>query len=205
MRQKEWKTLATGGILLCLVIAIVAWIGVGQALERFSAYRSLEVTEARRLEMTRDSWKIFLDHPLLGTGFGTLQEVFPHYETLYDGLVVDHAHDDYVELLANAGIVGGLLGAWFLTLLFWQGARSLQASRATLDLALHIGALAACAGILIHSFSDFNLHITANALIFLLLATLVTSSTAPPGPLAVPSSSTKVHPRGELRSAHGRR
>jgi O-antigen ligase len=204
-RQKEWKTLATGGVLLLLVIAIVGWIGVGEALERFSTYRSLEVTEARRVEMNRDSWKIFMDHPILGTGFGTLREVFPKYETLYDGLVVDHSHDDYVELLANAGIVGGLLGAWFLALLFWQGARSLQSSRGTLDLALHIGALAACAGILVHSFSDFNLHITANALLFLLLATLATSSTAPPGPLAVPSSSTKAHLRGELRSPPGRR
>jgi O-antigen ligase len=204
-RQKEWKTLATGGVLLLLVIAIVGWIGVGQALERFSTYRSLEVTEARRLEMNRDSWRIFLDHPILGTGFGTLREVFPKYETLYDGLVVDHSHDDYVELLANAGIVGGLLGAWFLALLFWQGAKSLQASRGTLDLALHIGALAACIGILIHSFSDFNLHIAANALLFLLLATLATSSTAPPGPLAVPSSPAKAHLRGELRATTGRR
>jgi len=108
-------------------------------------------------------------------------------------------------LLANAGIVGGLLGAWFLALLFWQGAKSLQASRGTLDLALHIGALAACIGILIHSFSDFNLHIAANALLFLLLATLATSSTAPPGPLAVPSSPAKAHLRGELRATTGRR
>src|SRR5580704_13592582 len=99
VRQKEWKTLAAGAVILCLATAMVAWIGVGRALERFAEYRSYEVTEARRVEMTRDSWKIFLDHPLLGTGFGTLQQVFPRYETLYDGLAVDHAHDDYVELL----------------------------------------------------------------------------------------------------------
>jgi O-antigen ligase len=187
VRQKEWKTLAVGAVILCLAAAMVAWIGVGRALERFSEYRSYEVTEARRLEMTRDSWRIFLDHPLLGTGFGTLQQVFPRYETLYDGLAVDHAHDDYVELLANAGIIGGLLGACFLALLFWQGAKSLQASRGALDLALHIGAIAACIGILIHSFTDFNLHIPANALIFLLLATLATTSTAPLRPVPVAS------------------
>jgi O-antigen ligase len=188
MRRKEWKTLAAGAGVLFLASAMVAWIGIGASLERFEQYRSLEVTKARRVEMTRDSWKIFLDHPLLGTGFGTLQQVFPKYETLYDGFVVNHAHDDYVELLSDAGIVGGLLGAWFLALLFWQGAKSLRASRATSDLAIHIGALTACTGLLVHSFSDFNFHIPANALIFLLLATLATTPTAPLRPLPVPSS-----------------
>jgi O-antigen ligase len=186
MRQQEWKTLAAGAMVLFLVSAMVAWIGIGSSLERFESYRALEVTKARRVEMTRDSWRIFLDHPVLGTGFGTLQHVFPKYETLYDGLIVNHSHDDYVELLADAGIVGGLLGAWFLVLLFWRGAKSLKESRSPLDLALHIGALAACVGLLVHSFSDFNLHIPANALIFLLLAALATSSTAPPGPLPIP-------------------
>ena len=187
MRGAGWKTLAAGGVVLFLASAMIAWIGVGRSLERFSQYRSLEVTEARRVEMTRDTWRIFLDHPVLGTGFGTLQTVFPRYETLYDGLVVNHSHDDYVELLSDAGVVGGLLGAWFLVLLFWRGAKSLGASRSTLELALHVGALTACFGLLVHSFSDFNLHIPANALIFLLLAALATSSTAPLGPTPVRS------------------
>jgi O-antigen ligase len=205
MRQKGWKTLAAGGVLLLLAAAMVGWIGIGSSLARFEEYRSLEVTKARRVEMTRDSWRIFRDHPLFGTGFGTLQEVFPKYETLYDGLVVNHAHDDYVELLADAGIIGGLLGAWFLALLFSRGAKSLKASRSTLDLALHIGALTACVGLLVHSFSDFNFHIPANALIFMLLATLATSSTAPPGPLPVPTLTAKVPLLGDFRALGGRR
>jgi O-antigen ligase len=205
LRPKDWKTLAAGALILFLASAMVAWIGIGRSLERFSEYRALEVTKARRVEMTRDSWRIFLDHPVLGTGFGTLQQVFPRYETLYDGLVVNHAHDDYVELLADAGIAGGLLGAWFLALLLWQGAKSLKASRSTLDLALHIGALTACVGLLVHSFSDFNFHIPANALIFMLLAALATSSSAPLGPLRVPTSSAKAPLIGEFRSLGERR
>ena len=205
MRQQEWKTLAAGVLVLFLASAMVAWIGIGRSLERFAEYRALEVTEARRAEMTRDSWRIFLDHPLLGTGFGTLQQVFPKYETLYDGLVVNHAHDDYVELLADGGIAGGLLGAWFLAQLFRQGAKSLRASRSSLDLALHIGAITACVGLLVHSFSDFNFHIPANALIFMLLAALATSSSAPLGPLAVPAASAKAPLIGEFRFTGERR
>jgi O-antigen ligase len=205
MRQQEWKTLAAGVLVLFLASAMVGWIGIGRSLERFAEYRALEVTEARRAEMTRDSWRIFLDHPLLGTGFGTLQQVFPKYETLYDGLVVNHAHDDYVELLADGGIAGGLLGAWFLAELFRQGAKSLRASHSSLDLALHIGAITACVGLLVHSFSDFNFHIPANALIFMLLAALATSSSAPLGPLPVPATSAKTPLIGEFRFSGERR
>ena len=76
---------------------------------------------------------------------GALREVFPRYETLYDGNVVEHSHNDYVEALAETGIIGGLCGALFLGLLFWESwARLGQATRSA-DLAYHIGAVAACA------------------------------------------------------------
>ena len=63
---------------------------------------------------------IFLDHPVLGTGLGTLQEVFPRYETIYDGLIVNHSHNDYAEALAETGAVGGICFFTFLVFLFWN-------------------------------------------------------------------------------------
>ena len=66
-----------------------------------------------------DTLRIFLDHRVLGTGLGTLQEVFPLYETFYDGLIVNHSHNDYAEALAETGAIGGLCGLAFLVLLFW--------------------------------------------------------------------------------------
>jgi hypothetical protein len=60
-------------------------------------------------------------------------------------------------------------------------------------------------GLLVHSFSDFNFHIPANALIFMLLAALATSSSAPLGPLPVPTSSAKALPIGEFRFPGERR
>ena len=53
--------------------------------------------------MREDTWRLFLDHPLLGTGLGTLEIVFPPYDSLYDGKVVNHAHNDYIEALAETG------------------------------------------------------------------------------------------------------
>ena len=121
---------------------------------------------------------MFLDHPVLGTGLGTLQETFPRYETLYDGLVVNHAHNDYVEALAETGIIGGILGVAFLVILFREAWIRLQRAKNLMDLAFHVGAFSACCGLLVHSFVDFNLHIPSNALLFLLQAALATSLTS---------------------------
>ena len=153
----------------------MAWLGVGGALDRFASLRQLEVSESRRGEMLRDSWRIFVDHPVNGIGLGALPEVFPRYETLYDGNVVQHTHNDYVEALAETGIIGALCGVVFLLLLAWSSWARLVRAADSADLAYHIGAVAACAGLLVHSLVDFNLHIPSNALIFLLQCALATS------------------------------
>ncbi len=187
LRRPGRTQLAGAAVILLLAGALVAWLGIGPALERFTTYRQLEVTESRRAEMAKDSWRIFLDHPILGTGLGTLQEVFPRYETLYDGLVVNHAHNDYVEALAETGLIGGIFGAAFLIILFGGAWVRLKRAKITMDLAFFMGALIACCGLLAHSLVDFNLHIPSNALLFLLQAAFVTSSNQP-SPLIPPAT-----------------
>lgn len=182
LRRRDRKPLAAGLVVLILGAALVSWLGIGRALDRFASYQLLEASGARRAEMVRDSWRIFRDHPLAGTGLGTLQEVFPLYETMYDGLIVNHSHNDYVEILAEAGIAGGACCLAFLIGLFWLGWRNLAAPANTREFAVRLGALAACCGLLVHSLVDFNLHIPSNALIFLLQAAAATSFWPPSRP-----------------------
>jgi O-antigen ligase len=178
-RRAEKEQVAAAAVVLLLAGVFVAWLGVGNALERFAWYKSQEVSQSRRLAMVRDSWHIFLEHQLLGTGLGTLVAVYPRYETVYDGKIVDHAHNDYVEALAETGVIGGLFCLTFVALLFRSGLANLRASHTPLDQALHVGALVACAGLLVHGLVDFNLHVPSNALLFFLQAALASS---PPGP-----------------------
>lgn len=188
LRGHAGKQLVAGAVLLLVAGGFVVWLGAGRALDRFESYRKLEVTEARRAEMLRDSWRIFLDHPVAGTGLGTLKEVFPQYETLYDGAIVSHTHNDYVEGLAETGFIGGIIGSCFLALLLQGAWRRIALADRPLDLALHLGAVAACCALLAHSLVDFNLHIPANALIFLTLAALATCPTP-----KVPESLSRTH------------
>jgi O-antigen ligase len=174
-RRREAKELAAAGLVVVLAIALVSWLGIGRALERFASYKTLEVSEGRRIEMLQGTWRIFLDHPIAGTGLGTLQEVFPLYETIYDGLIVNHSHNDYAEVLAETGVIGGLCGLAFLVLLAWTGWKNIAAEKEVMNLAYHAGALVACSGLLVHATVDFNFHIPSNALVFLLQAALASS------------------------------
>jgi len=169
-------------------LALISWVGTGTTLERFSTLRVADVSMGRRASMARGGLDIFFDHPLKGSGLGTLVDVYPRYETAYDARLVNHVHNDYIEALAETGILGGLCGAAFLWLLFRDARRNFTAEQGHLSRALHAGAIVAVSGLLLHSFVDFNLHIPANAALFLVQAYVATSP-----PLA--SASQTIAPR----------
>lgn len=199
LRGQGRNQLVAGAAVLLLAGAFVVWLGAGRALERFQGYQKLEVNEARRTEMVRDSWRIFIDHPVLGTGLGTLEDVFPRYETLYDGTIVNHAHNDYVEVLAETGAIGGVICACFLGLFFRGAWKRIVEAKNPRDLALRMGAFSGCCALLAHSLVDFNLHIPSNAFLFLIQSVLATSA------ITVRESYRSETDREDRRKLHMRR
>lgn len=167
---------------LLVLASLVAWLGVGRVLERFNTKGKEEVTLARRWTMTKGTMRVFAAHPIVGTGLGTLVVVFPHYDSDYDGRLVNHAHDEYAEALAELGLPGAICGVTFLWCLFRAGVRGLTTTQGHFSAAYHAGALIACAGMLFHSLVDYNLHIPSNALIFLLQAGLLSTVPLLPDP-----------------------
>lgn len=179
-------------ILGFAALALVTWLGAGRAIERFSTLHPGDVALSRRGTMVRGAAHIFLDHPIKGAGLGSLVAVYPRYETAYDGHIVDHVHNDYMELLAEMGILGALCGLAFLWILFREAHESFTAEQGHFSRAIHAGAIAALCGLLLHSLVDFNLHIPSNALLFLLQAHL--ASTPP-----LPSQGAPVRQRKRVR------
>src|SRR5208337_1774503 len=206
VRRVRSKHILVGGmVVLCAVLA-VSWIGVQQVLQRFTGFQSLEVSEAKRAAMRRDTWQIFLDHPLIGTGLGTLQMVFPRYDSFYDGKIVNHTHNDYLESLAETGVLGGLCCAWFLGVLLLDSLRGLAELGSSFGASLNLSGLVGCCGLLVHSLVDFNLHIPANALLFVVAAHLATArlQPTPPGRIAGEVATRfDVKTLGSSRSTNG--
>ena len=173
-RRGGKKLLLTAASLALAACLLLLWLGTGRMISRLSTLSPEGISNDRRVSLFKDTWNIFVNHPWTGTGLGTLQAAYPRYATFYDGLIVDHAHNDYLELLADTGIIGGLCGLGFLAILFWQARNNLRVAATPMARSFYIGASSACVGLLVHSLVDFNLHIPSNALLFLLLASLLT-------------------------------
>src|SRR3981081_1017538 len=154
--------------------------------------QSLEVTGGKRASMRHDSCGLFPSHPWTGTGLGTLPIVFPAYESLYDAKFVNHAHNDYLEMLADTGLIGGLCCASFLGIFFFCSLNQLLVTDKSFAAALHLSGLVACCGFLVHSLVDFNLHMPGNALLFFLMAHLATAQ--------IPQNPSKGHSRSKVPS-----
>jgi O-antigen ligase len=184
LRRTGGRHVLAGAVVLLCAFMLVSWLGARQMLERFASMQSLEVTVGKRASMRADTWHIFRQHPWTGTGLGTLQTVFPAYETLYDAKVVNHSHNDYLEALAETGVAGAACCAWFLCALFFHSLHRLLLQDKSFSAALHLSGLVACTGFLVHSFVDFNLHIPGNALLFFLMANLATADIFNPVPTA---------------------
>jgi O-antigen ligase len=178
-RSPEAPRLAALALVGFAAIALIGWLGTSQVIERFSTLHSGDVSLARRATMVRGAAHVFLAHPVVGCGLGSLVAVYPRFETFYDGLVVDHVHNDYMELLAEMGLLGALCGAAFLWILFRDAKKCFAAEQGHFSRAIHAAAITAVCGLLLHSLVDFNLHIPSNTLLFLLQAHLATVAPLP--------------------------
>jgi O-antigen ligase len=108
-------------------------------------------------------------NPLLGVGLGAYDTAFSIYSQSDGSIRVPQAHNDYLQVVADCGIVGGLIALWFIVLAFRAVARGAQ-SHDPIYSGLAIGTGAGLFGILVHSVFDFNLQLPSNALLFLLLS-----------------------------------
>lgn len=168
--------LKRAGIVTLAVVLIYGGVwGIGGAasFEKFLGIVNSTNPTSGRAEYWRAAWQMFQDHPLLGVGLGAFSVVYTQYDPSNGALRTDQAHNDYLELLCVGGIIGALIGVWFIVGLFRKSVARLQTDdpfrRGTV-----LGALAGCFAALLHSFVDFPLHALANALLFLMLAALAT-------------------------------
>src|SRR5579872_2111383 len=117
-RGEKEQHLAALAMVALAAVALIAWLGANKAVERFSQARNIELSMSRRVSMSRSALHMFQDHPIKGVGLGALVAAYPRYETVYDGNIVEHVHNDYLEALAETGIAGGICGLLFLFLLY---------------------------------------------------------------------------------------
>jgi O-antigen ligase len=172
--------LPQGVAVLAIASAITAgvlWIGAAPVIDRVaeSMESEAEISTISRSAIWKDTWSIFRASPVLGAGFGAFETVYPLYSRSDGSLIVGQSHNDYLQVLADCGVVGGAIALSFILLVF-RSAISGASSPDPLVAGLAAGGGAGIFAMLVHSLFDFNLQLPSNALLFLLLAAVVSTT-----------------------------
>ncbi len=176
---KRLFTLSFSSALLFIssIALMTAWLGWGSIFGKFgSTFTETGTISNIRFILWQDSLRLIPDFLITGSGFGTFLDIYPLYKTTATDLILDHAHNDYIELLTDGGIIAFVLTGWFVLTILIHGWKKLHYRRDRYAILLSIGSLTAILSILFHSFTDFNMHNGANGLYFFFLCGLLVSA-----------------------------
>ena len=197
--RKQKARVALGSITVCaFVLAFLIFVDKGQVLGRLG-----DLNPGIRLQITKDSLRMFTHRPVWGWGLGTFPTVYPGYRSFYTNLFINEGHNDYVQLLVETGLLGFGLMVWFLIRLFQYGLPTSRRWEFKWDAALSLAALLGCTGLLFHSFVDFNLQIPANAAMFYVLCALAASELSSSSSRSKRRRNTVTEEDVQVRSAFG--
>lgn len=145
-------------LFLITLVSYLLYIGIDPLIDRF--YK-VDMDSKVRFIIWSDTFKIFRDFSLTGTGLGTFVYIYPLYSSRNISYICDHAHNDYLEYLSEIGIIGMSLFLIFLILylkIIFSKNKSEKQNIFSYAILSSILTMAA------HSVFDFNLHIPSNAL-----------------------------------------
>ncbi len=172
LKRKISKGSTTLLITVIILSALsIGWFGWDKIFERFASLKNAQgVIYEHRLDFWEDTKEIIRHYKLTGSGMGTFPHVYPLHRSFSSERFLSHAHNDYLELLAEGGMIGFLIAAAFLATLFRKTYIVFTRRRDAFSVYLYIGCVTAITSILLHSFTDFNMHIGANGLWFFFVA-----------------------------------
>jgi hypothetical protein len=123
-----------------------------------------------RLGTWRDALRMSLTSPAVGQGLGAFHDAYPRFKRGHGRIRVEHAENDYLETLAESGILGlGVVLVGGLLLLVGAGQGALSGHDRVVR-GIGLGAGAGLVALAVHSGVDFNLRIPSNAALAAVLA-----------------------------------
>lgn len=172
--QIALKTGLAVALILTIVIGSIL-IGGESSLTRIAETAASNDFTTNRTHIWNITLEVIKNNPVFGVGLGAFPQAYTRFDTLNGLERVEQAHNDYLQVLADAGIVGLIIGAFFVFWLFRVGLKNIKTEN-VFRRGVAVGALAGCFAIFVHSVFDFVLHTTAVTLMFLTLCALVVLS-----------------------------
>jgi O-antigen ligase len=202
VRRQQFAVIATGAAIggLAIFSGLVWMMFQSNTLK----LRVMAINDPENMRFLL--WDSAIEQFFMAPWFGTGAFSFFYYGRLLRNPAVQHdpihVHNDYLQLLADYGLVGAVLFLLLLLIHLGVGIAGMRVLLRRLSqmqesqgdgLALVIGAISVIGAYLVHSVVDFNMHLTVNALLIgFLFGILATTSSSvagfkpvSPGPLAV--------------------
>lgn len=172
--------MAVGGMVVAGLAIVTIGLGRDRAFERLTGSDPIADTRAHLLPT---AWQIALDNFPSGTGVGSFDDVYRMYES--DSFLrpeyVNHAHNDFLEVLMTGGLPGALILIFGIVLFTRRAWAISRAGRVRICAnILAVAALTALAILFVASLIDYPLRVPAMASYAVLLAIWASSGQALP-------------------------
>jgi putative inorganic carbon (HCO3(-)) transporter len=193
--QLSWLTGSRGrrwvgiGMVAALVLTSFVFLPPDRLIQRFAGLVSTdELTSEGRTHLLVETIPLVRAYPVFGCGLGGYETAFSRFKISGALVTDDFVHNDYLQLLAELGLVGFVIGAtlaFSVVRMALRGAVKSSDPEARYFAAACVGALSAIG---LHSLADFNLYIPANAMLLAWIAGMTV-------PVELRESSMKVRKR----------
>lgn len=182
-RGKRLKALLLAVAACCIFavasVLLIAFVGGDAVASRIESIqgeiKSTDDGKIRRSEIWQSTIELIKHHPVAGVGFGAYAVGITRFDKFPGDWPLEQAHNDYLEIVANGGIIAFLLTLFFFAVLFVRIRGQLNSPASRLRNASCFGAATGIVGVMLHSFVDYGLHVTINALIFVILVVISTA------------------------------
>ncbi|AOH83792.1 hypothetical protein AWL63_07230 [Sphingomonas panacis] len=175
-------TVLLWGAICLALIAVVGALGLSSVGSKLVTRVQTEgVVDSDRIEFARLTASAVPRFLPFGSGPATFRPVYAMVEPIEDmrPYFINHAHDDYLEILLEYGVPGAVLLLAALAWLGWAGIAAWFDADAP-DRPIRCAASVAVAAILLHSTFDYPVRTTTIAIVLALLAALMMASAPAP-------------------------
>ncbi|MGR5299784.1 O-antigen ligase family protein [Vibrio alfacsensis] len=190
-------TVLIGSVIAIDTIIVGALFGLEKVKQRL-VETSLAIES--RDQVVVWSLDIIRDFPFTGTGMASFYTVFPMYSRADIGFY-DHAHNDYIQFMVEAGIPATLLLAFVVLYAFWRAFVTIRTRHSKTMKGIALGCIMSIIGMLLHISVDFNLQPMANALTFILILFLANATAVLPATGQLTTTQANQYPLKHTKGA----
>jgi O-antigen ligase len=163
--------------VVSIVAFSVAWAGIDPVLDRFGEAETLE--HGGRLRIWLDTVHVIRQFPLVGSGLNTYATAMASYQTTNLQFSAVEAHNDYLQLAAEGGVLL-VAAATGLLLLFVKEVRRrfCESVPGSADYWIRVGAATGLISIALQELVEFSLQMPGDAALFVVLCAVTVNSSS---------------------------